>query len=305
MATALWLCRCGQTTAAVGLAGFLTLCLLARGTNLASAARFPRWTFGCWAGLCLAGGLLLVLTTAEMSGLPPGQAVGTGAMRDVLDGTDFGAVWSVRAGLLAALLLAGGFVAKRARTLPPPAAIVPDAALLALAAALLGSLVWTGHARMSEHGGWLFPLNVLHILAAGAWPGGLLPLGLLLAQARREPARLSAAVTVARRFSWLSVVAVGLLAGSGLAAGCGLVGTFSALWTSLYGRLLLCKTLLFAGLVVLGAWNRHLLGQPVAASPAVSLHRLARNVAWESLLAGGVLLVTEALAMSAPPFAPK
>lgn len=305
MATLLWLCRCGQTGAAAGLAGFLTLRLLARGTGLASVARFPWWTGGCWAGLCLTGGLLLALTAAEMSDLPLGQAISTGAMQEVLSGTSFGAAWQTRAWLLAGLLTAGGLATNKMCTARPLAAFVLDIGALALAATLLGSLVWTGHARMSARGSLLFPLNVLHVLAAGAWPGGLLPLGLLLARTRRDFSLLPATVAVTRRFSSLSVVAVGLLACSGLVTACELVGAQSAWWTSLYGRLLLGKATLFAGMVALGARNRRVLKQTASTTPAATLGCLARNVWWETLLAGGVLLVTEALSMSPPPIVPR
>ena len=142
-----------------------------------------------------------------------------------------------------------------------------------------------------------------HVLAAGVWPGGLLPLAQLLGRARRDWRTVPAVVTVTRRFSRLSLVAVGVLAASGLLNSYGLVGTFSALWPSAYGRLILCKVALFAGMVCLGATNRKLLAPADVADPGVAVRRLRRNVAWECVLAAVVLLATAALAMNAPPAA--
>ena len=142
---------------------------------------------------------------------------------------------------------------------------------------------------------------MLHVIAAGAWPGGLLPLALLLMQARRDPNVVSSVLRVTRRFSRLSVAAVGMLALSGLLNSIGLVGTLSALWPSVYGRLILCKGTLLAGMVGLGAVNRRMIRQDETASAPQILRALWRNVAWESALAVCVLLATEALAMSPPP----
>jgi putative copper export protein len=81
----------------------------------------------------------------------------------------------------------------------------------------------------------------------------------------------------------------------------GLVGTFSALWPSIYGRLILCKVALFAAMVGLGAVNRRLSRQTNTGNPGEIVRQLWRNVAWECMLAVCVLLATETLAMNAPP----
>ena len=51
-----------------------------------------------------------------------------------------------------------------------------------LAAALVTSLAWLGHAGASEdgHRPWMLACDVAHLLAAGVWPAGLLPFALLL-----------------------------------------------------------------------------------------------------------------------------
>ena len=171
-----------------------------------------------------------------------------------------------------------------------------------LDATLLVSLVLAGHAQASDKSVWLLPVDVSHALAAGVWPGGLLPLLMLLARARTDAALLPAAFAITVRFSRLSVVAVGLLAFSGVLNGAGMVGALAALWSSGYGRLVLCKAVLFVSMVGLGAVNRRLIQrQPNLADPAQTVRWLWRNVAWECVLAASVLMATEALATSAPP----
>ena len=99
----------------------------------------------------------------------------------------------------------------------------------------------------------------------------------------------------------MSVGAVSVLTFSGLLNGIGLVGTLPALWTSVYGRLILCKVTLLAGMVGLGFVNRRLVRRGAPGDAAPTLGSLWRNVAWESALAVCVLLATEALALSVPP----
>ena len=322
------LCRWAQTTAAVLLTGTAALRLLAHGAGLGELRGWRRLAGGSWGALLVAGALQLWLTAAAMSGLPPAQALSGEVLGQVLNGTSFGVVWRVRMCLLAALpvvqvglaLRASPFVSGKRRPagtviqrsqdwLGEPAlpgldacgGMVSGVLAALLAAAVLASLVWSGHARASAQNAWLLPVDVAHALAAGAWPGGLAPLLVLLARARRHPGELSAAVTVTRRFSRLSVVAVGILALSGVLNGVGLVGTPAALWTSVYGRLVLCKAALFAVMVCLGAANRRRLGHAADADPAGTIRLLWRTVAWECALAAGVLLATELLAAQPPP----
>ena len=294
----LWLCRGAQTSAAVLLAGTSMLRLLARGTNLENeTGAWRQLAFGSWCALSVAGAFQLLLTASSMSNLPLAEACSPEVLADVLGSTRFGAVWQVQAGLLAGigfLLTTRRFAARREST--------PfDVVLALLSAAFLVTLVWAGHAHASNRSAWLLPSDALHVLAAGAWPGGLLPLGWLLIQARRDSVLIPAAITITRRFSRVSVVAVGILAFSGLLSSCGLVEAFPALWSSFYGRLLLGKAALFASMVYLGALNRKLIPPTSDTHHSDIVARLWRNVSWECGLAIAVLLMTEALAMNAPP----
>lgn len=273
-------CRFVQSAAAVLLTGTAALRLLARGTDV-SAPRSWRWITGAsWGALIAAAAGLLWLTTAQMSG----ERASGEAIASVLGGTRFGAVWQGRMALLAAMPLA----------MRLPARIRPWAGAL-LAGAFLASLVLSGHADASPQRAWLLPADMLHVLAAGMWPGGLLPLALLLRQARDQPPQ--ALLRIARRFSAGSVVAVSILAFTALLNGAGLIGASAAIWQSSYGRLALVKATVLGGMIALGAANRRRLQ-----AKAGEIHRrLCLNISIECALAVIVLLAAESLAVTPPP----
>ncbi len=263
----------------------------------------PRWNrlvAVSWCALLLASLLQLALTAAQMSDVPLGQVFHGNALASVLKRTHFGAVWQVRIALLGGLLVTGLIGGVAQRTTNRRLTTIADVAATLLVVSLLASLVAAGHAQASEQHVWLLPVDMIHATAAGAWPGGLLPLMLLLAQARRDADLLPAAITVTRRFSRLSVAVVGVLAMSGSLNTYALIGTFDGLWSNVYGRLIVCKGLLFATMIVLGAMNKGLIEQNPMGNPHATVSRLWRNVAAECAVAMAVLLATEALAMSTP-----
>ncbi len=290
-----------QVVAAVGLVGTLILRLLSVGTDARRALRWTWLAWGCWAVQAVASDCMLGLTTADMTEHTFMEAWQGDAMVLVLSFTQFGKVWMVRAKLLAGvfvLLLIGMLIRRYTRRRVP---VALDAVNLVLAAALLAAPVWTSHAHESAHNVWLLPADTLHVLAAGAWPGGLPALGILLARARRDPDLFLAAATVTRRFSRMCVLAVGFLAFSGLANAYGLVGALGLLWPTEYGRLLLCKVALFGCMLGLGALNHRRVKQSVVGGTVETMRRMCRDVGLECVLAVGVMLATEALALSAPP----
>src|SRR5207302_7309819 len=80
-----------------------------------------------------------------------------------------------------------------------------------LAACLIASLAWSGHggAGSGPLGEVQLAADALHLVGAGGWIGGLPPLLLLLAFARRTDAAMAAAA--ARRFARFALVSVGVL----------------------------------------------------------------------------------------------
>jgi putative copper resistance protein D len=126
-------------------------------------------------GALFSGLLWFGFAVANMSGTLADVA-DQEVLRTVLSETTFGSVWMVRM-LLAVVIV--GMTAVR----PFWMAITGrDLVTAFLAAVLLASLAGTGHAQIEE--GWMSLVHggsdAAHLLAAGAWLGGLVPLGFIL-----------------------------------------------------------------------------------------------------------------------------
>jgi putative copper resistance protein D len=164
-----------------------------------------------WASLLLAlvsGAAWLLLLAAGISGKPLGAVLSQGVVATVLTRTRFGQVWLVRlvlAALLAICLLARSRRRGRAWLW----------AGLVLGAGLLATLAWAGHggATPGRPGELHLIADLIHLLAAGAWLGSLLPLALLLAEARRigDPPSAALARRAVLRFSVLAAASVAIL----------------------------------------------------------------------------------------------
>ncbi len=173
---------------------------------------------------------------------------------------------------------------------------------LGLAGYLLGSLAWAGHGR--EGGLWHLLADTLHLLVAGIWPTGLLPLFLLLRHlhASAGSAQMPLTIPLIRHFSVSSLISVALLSATGLANSWFLVGSPSNLISQPYGRWLLFKVGLFLVAVAIGAVNLirlrpHLL-QPAAFPRATS--QIRRNVLVELILAGAIITAVALLGILPP-----
>ncbi len=141
---------------------------------------------------------------------------------------------------------------------------------------------------------------MVHLLAAGAWLGGLPALAMLLARARHaeDPAWRSLAVDATRRFSWLGVVCVSALLASGIVNSWNLLEGPRDLVTTDYGRLVLLKIGLFVAMVGIAAANRfHFTPQLPAAG---ALRALQRNSLAEIGLGLCVMLFVGALGTLSP-----
>jgi putative copper resistance protein D len=247
----------------------------------------------------VSGFFWLWLAIAGMNGSGPMEALQVELFWMVLWQTTPGHVWMVR--LAIALVLAVTLFVRRRGS----ERLTPVWWLGAVLATLLtASLAWLGHAGASEGPNQNLQLagDVVHLVAAGLWPAGLVPLALFLGcylHGDREPVSLVMAGAATRRFSALSLVAVGLLAISGVVNSYFLVGSFHTLVASSYGRLLLLKLSLFLAMMVFGAWNLFLakwrLANGSATTHAVdrenaALAVVARNV-WIEIVLGTVILL--------------
>ena len=134
----------------------------------------------------------------------------------------------------------------------------------------------------------------LHLLAVGAWIGGLVWL-LAGLRGQERPEQLASAV----RFSKLAAPVLGLVAVTGLSRALHLAGGWHGLLDSTYGRFLDLKVALFLGLVLLGALNRFRV-VPALADGVRRLDSLRRNVRGEVALAACILAVTAVLSQLPP-----
>ncbi|HET6560472.1 MAG TPA: copper resistance protein CopC, partial [Marmoricola sp.] len=156
-------------------------------------------------------------------------------------------------GTLAALVLLGlGTAAWWLRDGPP--GVDDRGVVLCSVGVALAAPALVGHTRGYGPGWLVVTSDVVHVTAAAVWFGGLVGLVLTLSSlVERE--RLAAA-TLAR----FSVVAGGLLtvvAVAGVLLGWRILGSWSALVTTAYGVILLCKTGLVGLVAAVAAWNRY------------------------------------------------
>jgi len=226
------------------------------------------------------------LEAASMSGLPLARAFSGGGWRTVLFQTDFGRVWQLRLGLIVIALALVGLGPAGMKWLGTVKFVLSP-----LAFVLLISLAWISHAAAAGRQPLGLLGDALHLCAAGAWMGGLLPLAIFLASAEISVSLGAQAPDVLRRFSALSLCCVCSLVLSGLSNSWLLVGFIGALFTTPYGLLLLFKLTLFGALLVLGARNRLMIkvGRRSGASRSDLFSQLRRNVICEICL--GLLVV--------------
>ncbi len=204
-------------------------------------------------GLAIAtasGMIWVLLQAAAMSGLSFREAMTADVLLSVVNETQFGLVSEIRFALV--IILAGCLAYARISWMRWPA--------LASALGLMAAIAWTGHAgsTMGMTGSVHLTADVLHLMTAAAWIGGLVPLAILLAMARRHHhfVWISIARDATQRFSTLGLISVGTLLVTGIANAWILVGSTHALLVTEYGRLLMFKVVLFAAMLLLAAANR-------------------------------------------------
>ncbi len=243
----------------------------------------PAWST---AFLCIAW----TLAAGGVAGLGADQAATAGVTLTRLLETPLGAALWARAIPIAA---AGGAIAL-GQMLPP------RRRRLLLAVIALGSLtamlrhVLGGHAAASG-GPWRLA-NIadqwVHFTAVGTWIGGL---AALLVAVRGAPDAGKAEAV--RRFSFVAGVAIAVLAGTGILRAVAEVGTWGALLSTDFGRVVLIKATLLLALAALGAVNRFR-SVPAAGRTLVGLRRVGGT---EIALAAVVLVATGLLTGLAPP----
>ncbi len=206
-----------------------------------------------WVGLTAATLAMLLLRAPYTGSGALADALDLGALGDVV-GTKTGTALVSRLLLLAAAALFTAVLFGTYRSADGP----ENRRDVTIGLALGGTVVAAGLATTwaaSEHAstgiqtGIAMPADVLHLLAVAAWLGGLATLAAALRAGTGEVPG-----SAVQRFSRVALGSVTVLAATGLYQSWRQVGSWSALTGTDYGRLLLLKVGLVAGLVALG-WS--------------------------------------------------
>jgi putative copper resistance protein D len=277
----LWAIRAVYFAAALQLFGLLNFRLF-----------FPlvpsrRWALALVAAALVALMAWLAFEAGAMGGEGIAAAIRDGTLGTVLTQTRFGDITLARAALLVGV---GAALAWRGRVACLCAAAAAGAALALTAA--------TGHAGAETGPGGQIHLaaDMLHLLGAGAWLGGLLP----FVWAMTHTPALAHADSL--RFSLLGTICVGILLASGGINSWFLVGNVPALIGTGYGRLLLVKIALFAAMVVVAAINRWRLTPLIRTDAAAALPALRRNALAETALGLGIVMIVSVLGTLPPAY---
>ena len=289
---------------------FRVIVLRPAAARCGSPEKFHPRLKGVWSRLGVASWITVILSgiawfgavTASIAGEASLLNVSPGTFLAVLLQTQFGHLWLARSGcclVLGVLLLIDS----------------RESIIAFLSLAILASLAVAGHAAATASSVSMLALvgDTAHLIAAALWPGGLVPLLIVLSWQRRDAGRnnLRFVAELVSGFSALSLVVVAFLAATGILNAYFIVGSLGAIFNTEYGKLLLFKIALFVVMVGFGACNLlvlkpRLIRLAVVENQAESsvqkpFELLVRNVICETLLAAGVLLIVGYLGVTPPP----
>src|SRR5262245_20155958 len=251
----------------------------------------------------------LFIKIASATGLSLSQSFDAGAVMNLLTGTRFGVVWLFRM-ILSCLLVA--MVSAEFFGWLKHDSVRPRVGKLILSAILLMGMAAAGHASAAEGITLFIQLAVdgLHLLAAGVWLGGLIPLAMLLSWARStpQPSTLLIAKEATARFSCVGFVSVVTLLITGLFNAWYLVGEIPRLLGTDYGYLLLVKLAILIPLMGLASRNRWRLKPRLDALTSrysfekipPLLAQIRRGVIGEVSLGAAILLIVGIMGITPP-----
>lgn len=205
------------------------------------------------------------LQAAYSSGGGASTLVDGSALRRVIDAR-FGTAALIRAGLIAVL---AAFVVVAARQGRKTARVAVDVVVALLGLGIFATFAYAGHGDTGRWQPFGLILDLTHLSAAALWLGGLV----LIAWALRKRTGAGDAAHALRRFSRLALPAVAVIVISGTLQGWRQIGTWSGLWHTSYGRLLIIKVLVVLAIVVIASAGRDALrerrpsGQPEPRAP--------------------------------------
>jgi copper transport protein len=220
--------------------------------------------------LLLAYAAGFVINAAIVRGTGLGDAFTADAMRATAD-TPFGRSLELRA-----IVAVVAFAPAVLLTMGPRVGAASRVALSLVFVALAASLSITGHAVTTEPTLLRMPLDMLHVIAAAVWLGGLAQLGYLTPFARTRVDDLV-------RFSRTAFTSVLVLLASGLYATYAELGLHANdLVDTRYGRLVLAKFVLYLGTMPL-AWNNMTVFVPNVRRRPDDAPQMLRQYVWREL----------------------
>ncbi len=209
-------------------------------------------------GRMLAGAAVIALTATILSLIIQAFTVAgsssltniAGQAFTIVSSTRFGAYWAFRMATVLAAICASTVILRTKQSRASWSLVLSIGLLLSLSTSL------TSHnAAASTY----FPLlNLLsdwiHLVAVGAWVGGLAFLALAVLALKNMKARFLAELI--RRFSSVALVSVGVIGLTGLYNLLLEVGSLFALFSTSYGQILLVKLCIFAPMIIFGGINQ-------------------------------------------------
>lgn len=280
----------------------------APGQVLAGRRRLMRWSVLCsLTALAIGVWMLIYQGQALRAGLPQGVALGE-TIWQILGDTRWGALWSIRQGIVLVLVVStflllriwgqgdvsGAYeVSSQKNLLQMPILIVVGEGLAVLV--LLSVQGLNSHAAGLESSTSLaVMIDILHLLAASIWVGGLLSLVIAflpLVLSNKQGASVLLR-SIWSRFSNWALISVLFLILTGLYSLGRQVVTLDALLTSLYGRVLLGKVNIMLVMGIFGLLNAILL-HPGLLQPLRRLLRLKADWTPVKLRQFPILVLTE------------
>lgn len=249
-----------------------------------------------WLGLGLAfasGAVWFLSVSAAIDDGPWDRALADGTAVTVLTETQFGHAWIVRIAVAIVLAVVATSTSQ---------GIWRRSFELMLAAVFAGSLAFAGHAASARgFANVHFLSDVLHLIAACAWVGSLVPYALYLGaigEGSRTP--MSSIREVTQRFSCLGIAAVLTIAATGIVNMLYLAGGADLLIHTEYGQVLLIKVALFIVMVGVAAINRYWLAPKL--SNRVTTGHLRLNSLIEACFGLFVVCLVALLGTMAPAF---
>jgi copper transport protein len=174
--------------------------------------------------------------------------------------------------------------------------------LLALALCTLVTFSVGSHAAAVPGSGWAILGDLIHLVAAAIWQGGLVVMALLLWQMRHQqsPSELVALRQSVARFSAIATLAVFFLAVTGIFSSFVQLDAIQQLWMTNYGRVLVAKLVLVGGTMGLALFNHRFVQGSQATVWTTTADRPFIKRVWSEAVVSLVLMLVVAVLVQTP-----